>query len=144
MKRLAGPFYFFFTNFQPTGFSARPCIPKRRGHATFSTYLLPRKICVNDFIDPTACSVQYSSIDQAVEMTALAGRGAFIAKTDMNSAFRLLPVSPADFDLLGFRFLGKYYVVFCVINKLCIVRQVCIIPPLAHPKVLSNNYTFIT
>lgn len=42
-------------------------------------------------------------------MIALAGKGAFLAKTDIRSAFRLLPVSRGDFDLLGFRFQGKYY-----------------------------------
>lgn len=38
------------------------------------------------------------------------GRGAELAKCDIKSAFRLLPVHPADFDLLGFAFDGKFYV----------------------------------
>lgn len=43
-------------------------------------------------------------------MIALAGEGAFLAKTDIKSAFRLLPVSPGDFDRLGLRFQGIFYV----------------------------------
>lgn len=32
------------------------------------------------------------------------GVGVFLAKSDIKSAFRLLPASPGDFDLLGFQF----------------------------------------
>lgn len=69
----------------------------------------PGNSSINDFLDSRACSVQYSYIDHAAEMIALEGRSAFLAKTDIKSAFPLLSVSPGDFDLLGFRFQGKYY-----------------------------------
>lgn len=43
-------------------------------------------------------------------MVANLGKGAEIAKIDIRKAFRLLPISPADFDLLGITFEGKFYI----------------------------------
>ena len=37
------------------------------------------------------------------------GRGCLLGKSDIKSAFRLLPVSVLDFDQLGFKFDGKFY-----------------------------------
>ena len=37
------------------------------------------------------------------------GRGCLLGKSDIKSAFRLLPVSVLDFDQLGFKFNGKFY-----------------------------------
>ncbi|MCG8045582.1 MAG: hypothetical protein JAY66_07850 [Candidatus Thiodiazotropha taylori] len=64
---------------------------------------------VNDFIDPDLCSVLYTSFDEAVHMVQDLGRGCLLGKSDIKSAFRLLPVSPQDFDQLGFKFDGKFY-----------------------------------
>ena len=33
----------------------------------------------------------------------------FLAKVDIESAFRIIPVSPLDSPLLGFQWDGKYY-----------------------------------
>ena len=37
------------------------------------------------------------------------GRSCLLGKSDLKSAFRNLPVSPVDFDQLGFKFEGKFY-----------------------------------
>ena len=37
------------------------------------------------------------------------GPGSFLAKTDIESAFRLIPVHPDDYELLGMKWEGKYY-----------------------------------
>ena len=51
------------------------------------------------FIDPDICNVNYISIDQAVSMIQLMGQVALLlAKTDLKSAFRLLPIYPEDFE----------------------------------------------
>lgn len=42
-------------------------------------------------------------------MIARLGSGAYLAKSDIKSAFRLIPVSSTDFDLLGFFFNNAYY-----------------------------------
>ena len=69
----------------------------------------PEGNSLNDYIDPDLCSVQYTSFDEAVHMVQDAGEGCLMAKLDIKSAFRLLPVSPSDFDQLGFKFESKYY-----------------------------------
>ena len=47
-------------------------------------------------------------------MTVNVGRGAWLAKSDIKSAFRLLPVSPDDYELLGFSFEGSFYYDMCL------------------------------
>ena len=65
---------------------------------------------VNDFTDPSLCSVSYSSFDHAVEMISQLGQAAWLGKMDVKSALRLLKISPNDFQLLGFHLLDKFYV----------------------------------
>ncbi|XP_029454007.1 uncharacterized protein LOC115089819 [Rhinatrema bivittatum] len=69
---------------------------------------------VNDYLDPEACSVAYASFDQALDMVRHWGQGAWLAKADIESAFRLLPIHPSCFHLLGFQFRGKYYFDKCL------------------------------
>ena len=61
----------------------------------------PEGESVNDGIPPDCCSVQYASVDDAVELVRKAGPGAAMAKADIESAFKLLPVHPDSFHLLG-------------------------------------------
>ncbi|XP_054839956.1 uncharacterized protein LOC129332750 [Eublepharis macularius] len=70
----------------------------------------PKGASVNDAIPEELCSVRYTSFDQAVKVVRRCGVGALMAKCDIKSAFRLLPVHPDDVDLLGFSFEGQYYV----------------------------------
>ncbi len=69
---------------------------------------------VNDFINRDECVVHYASFDEAVNIVRNMGRGAWLAKSDIKSAFRLLPVAPSDYELLGFTFQGKYYYDKCL------------------------------
>ena len=70
----------------------------------------PRGSSVNDYISPELCSVKYSSLDDAITNVRECGHGALMAKCDIQSAFRLLPVYPSDYCLLGFKFEGSWYV----------------------------------
>ncbi|XP_061466237.1 uncharacterized protein LOC133377049 [Rhineura floridana] len=70
----------------------------------------PQGESVNDFIPAELCSVRYTSFDCAVRMVRDCGVGALMGKCDIKSAFRLLPVHPQDFELLGLAFDGEYYV----------------------------------
>lgn len=74
----------------------------------------PKESSVNDFIDPKLCSVQYTSFDEAVRMVQDLGPGCKLFKMDLKSAFRLLPVHLDDIELLGFKFMGEYYVDKCL------------------------------
>lgn len=86
-------------------------VPKHDGGWRMIMHLShPPGNSVNDYIDPVMCSVQYTSFDKVVEMVAELGKGAYLGKMDIRSAFRLLPIFPGDFDLLGFQFDGQFYI----------------------------------
>lgn len=74
----------------------------------------PKDNSVNSGIDSDLCSVQYTKFDAAIELVQNLGQGALLAKSDIKSAFRLLPISPQDFDLLGFKLQGYYYFDKCL------------------------------
>ena len=89
--------------------------PKKNGDFRLIHNLsYPNENSVNDFIDQTYCSVKYASIDDAVMLIKCIGTGGKLAKADIKSAFRLLRVSPSDFDQLGFVFNNKYYYDRCL------------------------------
>ena len=70
----------------------------------------PDSDSVNSGIDRQLCTVQYTSFDEAVSMIAGAGPGALLAKADIQSAFRLIPIHPNDFCLLGIKVSDKIFV----------------------------------
>ena len=53
--------------------------------------------------------MQYARVDDAVTMIKHLGQGCFLAKTDIKSAFRIIPILPTDYDLLGNFWQRKYY-----------------------------------
>ena len=63
----------------------------------------PENDSVNDGIPHELCSVRYQTIDDAVSLVKASGPHTLLAKTDIESAFRLVPIHPDDHDLLGFR-----------------------------------------
>lgn len=65
---------------------------------------------VNDGVDPGLCSLSYASTDDAVCIVRRLGRGAILAKFDLEAAYRLVPVHPRDRLLLGLRWKGQLYV----------------------------------
>ena len=64
---------------------------------------------VNDFIDDASSKVQYSTFDDAKAHVIALGNGCLMAKTDLDSAFKLFPVHFQDHNLLGFQFNGQFY-----------------------------------
>ena len=56
---------------------------------------------VNDGIEPELCSLRYTSVDEAVRRVIRKGRGTELAKFDIESAYRTVPVHPDDRPLLG-------------------------------------------
>eukprot|EP00111_Clytia_hemisphaerica_P017124 TCONS_00050701-protein len=65
---------------------------------------------VNDGIPIDSCHVKYSSFDDAVDLVRLVGRGCFMGKIDIRHAFRLCPVHPDDWHLLGYYWRSRWYV----------------------------------
>ncbi|XP_072051535.1 uncharacterized protein [Amphiura filiformis] len=70
----------------------------------------PEGKSINDGIDPDVCIVKYASFDVAVQLVISTGKGALMAKADIESAFRLLPVHPEDFQLLGMKLNNQFFV----------------------------------
>ena len=65
---------------------------------------------MNDGIAEKDCIVKYTSFDDAVQQIALSGRSTQMTKADIQSAFRLLLVRLQDFNLLGMKAGGFYFI----------------------------------
>ena len=70
----------------------------------------PDNSSVNDAIDPSLCSLTYTSVDVVAATAAALGLGARLAKIDVKSAYRLVPVYPGQRHWLGMQWQGKIYV----------------------------------
>lgn len=108
LGRIAGPFKkppFKQFKVSPVGL-----VPKNDGTWRLITHLsYPEGGSVNDGIDKQLCSVSYTSFDQVAQLVFKSGKGALMAKRDVKSAFRLLPVCPNDFHLLGIHIEDDYF-----------------------------------
>ena len=90
-------------------------VPKKSGKMRMITHLsAPAGRSINDFIPKDLYSLQYTSVDDAITMIQNHGPGALMAKTDVKQAFRLIPVQPADWPLLGIQWQGQFYVDKCL------------------------------
>lgn len=69
---------------------------------------------VNDFIPEDCSSVHYASINDTISVIKRKGAGCFMAKTDVKSAFRIIPIHPNDFALLGMKWQNSYYFDRCL------------------------------
>lgn len=64
---------------------------------------------VNAGICDDMASVQYVRLSDAVRVLEKWGQGTQMAKCDVEEAYRQLPVRPADYPLLGFRWKEQFY-----------------------------------
>ena len=69
---------------------------------------------VNDAIPKHLCSMSYISVDDTTEKIITLGPGALLAKIDVQSAFRLILVHPADCHLLAMEWRGSIYIDTCL------------------------------
>ena len=70
---------------------------------------------INDGIPKDLCSLHYINVDNVIRQIIALGRGALLAKADIKSAFRLLPVHPADRHLLGMLWNDELYIDTCLL-----------------------------
>ena len=70
----------------------------------------PYMLSINDGINKEDYTLHYSSIDDVTRFAAKLGRGCSLAKIDIKSAFRLIPIAITDWELLGLFWQGSYYV----------------------------------
>ena len=88
-------------------------IPK--GHNTGKFRLItdlsfPHGQSVNDGIESEFCSLSYSSVEDVAAIVTNLGRGALLAKIDIEAAYRLIPVHPQDRPLQAVQWEGSIYV----------------------------------
>ena len=111
LGRTAGPFLSPpFPNFQiyPIG-----VVPKKHSSDWRTIFHLSHPEAsgnsVNDYISKENYSLQYVKLDDAINLIIQLGRGSYMAKTDICSAFRNIPVHPNDWELLGMHWQGLYF-----------------------------------
>ena len=111
LGRLAGPFESPpFSNFQihPLGL-----VPKKNSNKWRTIFHLsypkgsPESLNANIPIEEF--TLQYIWVDDAIALVLEHGPGCFMTKTDIQSAFRIIPIHPIDWELLGMSWKGRYY-----------------------------------
>ena len=113
MKRVAGP----FPVLHDVHISRFGVIPKSHQINKWRLILdlsFPKGRSVNDGIPKDLCSLHYITIDDAIQHIMTLGRGTLLAKVDIKSAFRLLPVHPADRYLLGMQWENELFIDTCL------------------------------
>lgn len=96
--------------FQTFQCSPLGAVPKRDGSTRIILDLSsPTGCSVNDGIPIEFFTVKYSQFDEAVSLVRAFGRGCFMGKVDIKHAFRLCPVHPLDWPLLGFSWLDRFF-----------------------------------
>lgn len=109
--RTIGPFISRpFANFQvyPLGLVPKKNSSKWRTIFHLS-YPKSSNSSVNANIASEDYSLQYVRIDDAIRILLTLGPNCFMAKTDVQSAFRNIPVHPDDWELLGMQWRGLYF-----------------------------------
>ena len=89
------------------------CIPKKHQPGKWRLIMdlsYPERGSVNDAINPSLCSLSYISVEKVAKQAMSLGSGTLLAKIDIKSAYRLVPVHPSERKLLGMEWEGKLFV----------------------------------
>jgi hypothetical protein len=108
-RRVAGPF--LNPPFQNIQVSPLGLVPKKEvGEFRLIHHLShPEGDSINDHIPSQFCSVQYQTIEDAIAVIRTLGPGTLLAKSDIENAYKQIPIHPDDFELLGFQIENRYY-----------------------------------
>lgn len=88
-------------------------IPKGRNTGKWRLITIlsyPPGYSVNDGIDPTLCSLTYTTVEEITQLITQFHPGALLAKIDIDSAYCLIPVHPQDRCLQAMQWRDKFYV----------------------------------
>lgn len=66
-------------------------------------------VSVNSFIPDEQAAVSYASFDTAIALIQQVGQGAILTKTDIQHAYKIIPVRPVDVLALGIHWDGQLY-----------------------------------
>ena len=64
---------------------------------------------MNDGVDTELCSLQYVKVEDAAREVATQGHNTWMAKIDVQQAYRNVPIHPQDRWLLGMLWEGKIF-----------------------------------
>ena len=64
---------------------------------------------VNEGFPDSKAHVNFSSVDDAIDMIIRCGRGCLMAKFDIKAAYRILPIHPEVRFLFGMKWRGKLF-----------------------------------
>ena len=110
---------------------------------------------VNDNIPKEDYSVHYTGFDSATDLVRKVGKNCLMFKMDIKHAFRVLPIRPSQWFLLGFKWMGYYFVNFrlpfglrsspCIFTRLAdvvcwILQHVYNLPYTVH---YADDYFFV-
>ena len=83
---------------------------------------------VNDGIPRELATVHYTPLSKAIQTIVDYGPNTYLAKSDIKSAFRIIPIHPSDYHLLGFKWGGGIlfrqmsthggFIILCNIRKI--------------------------
>ena len=87
-------------------------VPKKYSSewCTIYHFSYPEGDGINDHIPKDLYSLQYVRVDDAIHILQTMGPVSFMAKTDLKSAFHLIPIHPHDWNLLGIYWQSKFHV----------------------------------
>ena len=113
--RILGPVSFFYPIASDSSWlhsSPFSVIPKKQPGKGWLIVDLssPKNHSINDGIDPACCSLHYSGLDEAVAIVTRLGRGARLAKLDLKSVYRVVPVHAEDCHLLALKSHNEFYI----------------------------------
>ena len=74
----------------------------------------PAGCSINDHIAQDDYLLDHTSIDDAIRILLWLGKGALMVKVDLKSAFQMVPVHPADWELLGMHWKEGFYFDTCL------------------------------
>ncbi|XP_049340789.1 uncharacterized protein LOC125804934 [Astyanax mexicanus] len=101
------PFSVFRIN--PLGIATRKYSGKKRIIIDLSAPHGSSDPSINSLIPSSEFSLRYATVDCAIEAIKLAGRGAWLSKADIISAFKILPLHPDSWHLFGVRWDDQFY-----------------------------------
>ena len=88
-------------------FWSNPEVQSSGKMAPNSGSLKPGRLSVNDGIEGESCSMKYLHLDEVTDEIVKRGKGTELAKMDIASAYRMVPVHPGDRPLLAVQWAGK-------------------------------------
>ena len=111
--RILGPFQSPpLPNFRSSGLGL---VPKHDGGWRIMYHLsAPAPHSINDYVDPNSFSLTSCTIDDAYSIINKFGPNALLSKINLKAAFRLIPVRPEDWNLLGIQWCQRFYVNTCL------------------------------